>query len=117
MPPPQVSRRLNVQWRPTMTTRQIPTIPLPPGPWVDPPKATVRRLPTPGMGREDGAELHQPAGVIGNEPLSIQPVEVLGPEVAVGLAGPKHVPRDDQDGAGGALHASEEPLRAAFRAG
>src|SRR5262245_22937544 len=51
-----------------------------------------------GWSREDDAELHQPAGVIANEPLSIQPVEVLVSEVAVRLAVPKHVPGDDQDG-------------------
>src|SRR5439155_23648344 len=49
-----------------------------------------------GRGQDD-AEIRQPAGVITNEPVSVQSVEVIVSEVPVRPAVPEKVPRDDED--------------------
>src|SRR5947208_16467571 len=49
-----------------------------------------------GRGQDD-AEIRQPAGVITNEPVAVQSVEVIVSEVPVRPAVPEKVPRDDED--------------------
>jgi hypothetical protein len=60
--------------------------------------SALSRLPTPGMERQDDAQVRQPAGVVMNELVSVQPVEVLVSDVPVPLAVAEHVPGDHHDG-------------------
>ena len=80
---------------------------------VDPPKALLcdRRC----RSGYENAQVRQPASVIADESVSIQPVEVVAAEIAVRHSIPQNVPRGDQDGWATAAIAFLSPRRRATR--
>src|SRR5262245_35427731 len=64
---------------------------------VDPPKALLLCAGWRRGGHAD-TQVCQPTRVIADEPVAIQPVEVVAAQIAVGYSVPQNVPRGDQDG-------------------
>ncbi len=65
---------------------------------IDPPKASLYGCRS--WSSQDDAQVRQAAGVIPDEPVSIQPIEVVVAEIVVRHPVPENVPRGDHDGVG-----------------